>query len=192
MICVRLLIARHAEDKGHGIVDDERVLTKKGIHQANKLANVVKEFKPTHIYCSNLLRSKQTAEIVSMKCNISVNETELLKEQEIDDINESINELKLNRGYVNLDEVNQGWESFGNVTKRSKEFYKDLIERHKHEDRIAIISHGRFMTFQIAVILDFKPDGFFLANNNIAYLIIEIPRNWRPMIVLPTAGSLYI
>jgi len=100
--------------------------------------------------------------------------------------------LKINRGYVKLDEEKTGWESFGNITNRSREFYKNLREKHKHEDRIAIISHGRFMTFLIAVILDINPDGFFLANNNTAYLIIEIPRNWRPMIILPKAGDVYI
>jgi len=189
---MRLLIARHAEDEGHGVIDDERVLTDNGIQQAIKLNNIVKEFKPTHIYCSNLLRSKQTAKIVSNKCDISVIETELIKEQEIDDLDESINELKLNRGFVKPDDVNSCWESFGNVTNRSREFHKNLIENHKHEDRIVIISHGRFMTILIAVIMGFEPNGFFLANNNTAYLIIEIPKNWRPMIILPTAGESYI
>ena len=189
---MRLLIARHAEDKGHGIIDNERSLTEEGIKQANNLANIVNEFQPTHIYCSNLLRSKQTAEIISKKCNIGVIESELIREQDIIDLDESINDLKLNRGFVKLEDENKKWESYGSLTKRAKEFYNNLINKYKYEDKIVIISHGRFMTFLIAVILDFKPDGFFLANNNTAYLIIEIPRNWRPMIVLPKAGDVYI
>lgn len=139
-----------------------------------------------------MLRSKQTAEIVSKICNISVIEIELIKEQEIVDLDKSINELKLARGYVKLDDINSSWESYGNLTKRAKEFYKNLIKKHIYEDKIVIISYGRFMTFLIAIIIDFKPDGFFLANNNAAYLIIEIPRNWRPMIILPAAGNPYI
>jgi len=189
---MRLLIARHAEDRGPGIIDNERSLTEKGIKQANKLADIVDQFEPTHIYRSNLLRSKQTAEIVSKKCSIAIIETELIKEQEIKDLDESINDLKINRGFVKSDDKNSNWESYGSITKRASEFYKNLLDKHKYEDKIVIVSHGRFMTFLIAIILGFNPDGFFLANNNTAYLIIEIPRNWRPMIVLPKAGDLYI
>ena len=189
---MKLLIARHAEDKGSEFIDDERVLTPKGILQANEFGDIIKNFNPTHIYSSTLQRAKQTAEIASKKCKIKVTKLKLINEQGVTNLIENRKELNKSKGYVSLDEINPNWESYNDIYRRSKEFYKLLMKKHKQDDCIVIVTHGRFMTFLIATIMGFEPNGFFLANNNVAYLIIEINQNWRPMIILPTAGELYI
>lgn len=55
----------NAECRCTGQIDVE--LNEKGIVQANELAEKLKDFKFTKIFCSPLLRAKQTAEIINQK-----------------------------------------------------------------------------------------------------------------------------
>ncbi|MHA1302825.1 MAG: histidine phosphatase family protein [Candidatus Heimdallarchaeaceae archaeon] len=189
---MRLLIARHAEDVGSTFVEEERGLTQNGVEQAKKLGLIAKDFNPTHLYCSPLLRSKQTAEIVSDFCDSKPIVLESIREQisRIPEIN-NVTQF-MNNGYVEFNQRYLEGESYGELFTRAKITWQKIQKDHEINARIVLITHGRFMTFLIAVILGFVPDGFFLAIENTAYVIINILENWRPMLVLPEPNKIYV
>ncbi|GAH30678.1 unnamed protein product, partial [marine sediment metagenome] len=146
------------------------------------------EFKPTHIYSSSLTRSKQTAQIISNKCRISFTKKDLFDEQKS---GKSISENASRDGYIDFREEFEGGETYKLLYQRAINAFKWLKNKHKNssEDRIVLITHGRFMTFLISIILGFKPDGFNLAIENCSYIIVKISNNWRPQLILPTGGK---
>ncbi len=188
---MKILIARHAEDKGPEFEDEKRILTTRGVEQAKQLAEIIEEFKPNHIYSSSLTRSKQTAKIISNVCNISFTENDLFDEQK------SGNNAKKNSsrgGYIDFEDAFEGGETYTELYQRAQNAFKWLKNNHNKssENRIILVTHGRFMTFVISIILGFKPDGFNLAIENCSYIIVIITDNWRPQLILPTSGRKYI
>jgi len=188
---MKILIVRHAEDKGPEFEDEKRILTTRGVEQAKKLADIIREFDPTHIYSSSLTRSKQTAQIISDVCRISFTENDLFDEQK------SGNNAKKNSsrgGYIVFGGAFEGGETYTELYQRVKNAFGWLKSNHNNssEDRIVLVTHGRFMTFIISIMLGFKPDGFNLAIENCSYIIVKISNNWRPQLILPTSGRKYI
>lgn len=185
VVILKLLIARHGEDKGSEFEENERDLTKKGIKQAKRLGKRLKKFNPTHLYCSTLRRSKQTAIIVSRICRLEYGEVDIFKEQVSGNV---VVENSKYRGYVEYSQSFNSGETYGELSKRADKAQKWILEKHREEssDKIVIITHGRFMTFLVSLILGFEPNGFFLAIDNCSYVIIKISTNWRPLLVLHT------
>ncbi|MHA2282169.1 MAG: histidine phosphatase family protein [Promethearchaeota archaeon] len=192
---MRILIARHAEDPGPHYEDQNRDLTATGRKQAEELGQLVVKFKPTHLFCSSLKRSKETAKIVSKHCGLTAVELSLIDEQCSGNKADISNSFRKSRGFVRLEERFEGGETYQELIQRSEKTWKWLrneLTPVNEELRPVLITHGRFMTFLIADILNFPKNGFFLSISNTSYLIIEIPENWRPQIVLPTPRIPYI
>ncbi len=198
---MKILIARHAEDKGPEFKDEKRILNSRGVEQAKQLADIITEFDPTHIYSSSLTRSKQTAQIISNVCRISFTENDLFDEQKSEndlfDEQKSENNTKENSsrgGYIVFGGAFEGGETYKELYQRVKNAFGWLKSNHNNssEDRIVLVTHGRFMTFIISIMLGFKPDGFNLAIENCSYIIVKISNNWRPQLILPTSGRKYI
>jgi len=180
---LELFIARHGEDKGSKFEENERDLTKKGIRQAKRLGKRLKKFNSTHLYCSTLRRSKQTAIIVSRICRLEYEEVDIFKEQVSG--NCVVDNLE-NRVFFKYSQSFNGGETYGELSERAENAWKWLVEKHREDsnDKVIIITHGRFMTFLVSQILGFEPNGFFLAIENCSYVIIKISTNWRPLLVL--------
>jgi len=186
---MKIFIARHAEDKGPKFEDEKRILSSRGIEQANQLADITRKFQPTHIYSSSLTRSEQTAQIISNVCRISFIKNNLFDEQKSGNISQK---NPSRDGYVDFKESFEGGETYKELYHRAKRAFKWLKSSHKDisEDRIVLITHGRFMTFLISIILGFKPDGFNLALENCSYVLFQLTPNWRPQLALPTAEGI--
>lgn len=185
---MKILIARHAEDKGPEFKDEKRILNSRGVEQAKQLADIIEEFKPTHIYSSSLTRSKQTAQIISDTCRITFTENDIFDEQKSGN---STSGNSPRDGYIVFGEAFEGGETYKVLYQRAKNAFKWLKIKHKNssEDRIVLVTHGRSMTFLISIILGFKPDGFNLAIENCSYIIVKMSNNWRPQLILPTGGK---
>ena len=73
---MRLYFFRHAiaEDGGADLPDFERKLTDKGIAKTRRAADVMKALgiQPTHLYCSPLVRARQTADILAEALDVAV------------------------------------------------------------------------------------------------------------------------
>lgn len=78
-----IYIVRHAQSEANAaeILGGNYPLTKRGKDQAAKLHEKLKHIPFAHVYASDLVRSKETAEILSLERNIAVNTAEVLRER---------------------------------------------------------------------------------------------------------------
>lgn len=191
---MRILIARHAEDVGPPNDNKTRGLTTLGKKQAKNLSMIVKSFNPTHIICSTLKRSIETANIVSQFCDINILENELLDEQYSGNMKDNTTFMN-SKGSIQMDGSYNGGETYQELANRVKKiviWLKSELTAINGEKKPVLITHGRLMTFLIAEILGLPQKGFFLAIDNTAYVIINTPKKWRPMLVLPIPSNQYL
>lgn len=125
---MRIIFVRHGEaeiDKTRN--QNHRTLTKKGKKQAKLLAKHLKKVHFDEFYSSDLLRAKQTSEIVSKKIRINSIIEKSLNEFESDFLKKDKKKLKKkdNPNYNNL-----------------IAFLKKISKNPEQDKKILIISHG--------------------------------------------------
>ena len=155
----RYLLLRHgeAENVVKGIYSSypekqEFHLTEKGKEQIKKVAQSLKEEKIDLIFASDLLRTKETAEIVSKALGIDVIYDKRLREVDQGDLNGLSREEarkfwdpenKLSKEEFTLARINQpapNGQSFADLRSQVLDFVKEL-ERKYQNKTILIISH---------------------------------------------------
>ena len=159
-MAVKLLLIRHGESEGNvnrkfcGFQDVK--LTKKGIWQAKRLAQRLREVKVDAVYCSNLSRARHTAEIVFQNRGMNINIVPQLKE-----INFGVwegltfEEVKLKFGYgeyfnswpenIDVKAVIPQGESIIELNERVTKALNEILDKHnakKNDETIAIVCHG--------------------------------------------------
>jgi len=159
-MAVKLLLIRHGESEGNvnrkfcGFQDVK--LTEKGIWQAKRLAQRLREVKVDAVYCSDLSRARHTAEIVFQNRGINMKIVPQLKE-----INFgvweglSFEEVKLKFGYgeyfhswlenTDVKAVIPQGESIIQLNERVMKALKEILDKHnakKNDETIAIVCHG--------------------------------------------------
>jgi len=119
-------------------------LTKKGKAQIEKTASLFKNKKIDLIFSSDVLRTKETSQIVSKELGLKVNFDERLREWNFGVLNGQPIE-KLNQFYANdLDRFKKAPEKGENLTdvrKRMMDFVFDLEKKYKNKN-ILIVGHG--------------------------------------------------
>jgi len=137
-----LYIVRHgesvanAENRSGQPLDQ---LSEKGKEQAKEIAEVLANLSIKHFYSSDLLRAKETAEIINERLNLEINFDTRLREFD----NGSMDGID-NRPQRFLDNPNAfGAENPRDVFARLKNFFDEL--REKKIDDVLIISHGGAM-----------------------------------------------
>ncbi len=122
-------------------------LSEKGKHQSVNIANKLKvelEGEKYSIYCSTLLRTKQTAEIVGEILDTKITLTDALKERSLGKaIGKSVKWLRENIENEEItvyDRCFSDAESRSDVWERLLPFYKKMINN--EEENIILISHG--------------------------------------------------
>ncbi len=119
-------------------------LTKKGITQVEKTADKLKNKKIDLIFSSDLLRTKETAQIVSKKTGVKIEFDKRLREWDFGILNGQPIE-KLNQFYGN--EINRfkkapvKGESLTDVRSRMVDFVLELEKKYKDKN-ILIVGHG--------------------------------------------------
>ena len=147
---------------------------------------------PSIIFHSSLQRSIETAQIISKEIGIKSTLNKLLDEQFMG--SELDNKDPNSKGYVNHSESYLGGETYKELEIRAeniKNWLLNDIYNANPKEKIVLVTHGRIMTFLLAVLLNLNPNGFFLAIENTSYYIIQISDNWRPMLVLPIPENIY-
>ncbi|MFT4309671.1 MAG: histidine phosphatase family protein [Candidatus Woesearchaeota archaeon] len=141
-----LTLIRHGESEGNiqkrygGHYEFK--LTEEGRRQAEKIALNLSKEKYDHIYVSDLIRTRETAEpIIRYHPNTQVTYDPRLREKHL-----GIYEGKKEEEY-NIDKWGdiEGGESQENLKKRIIDFLDYLWEKHKGES-ILVISHGGYIT----------------------------------------------
>ncbi|MFA5791753.1 MAG: histidine phosphatase family protein [Candidatus Paceibacterota bacterium] len=146
---MKLYFVRHGETISNknntttGWVDSP--LNNEGIEQAKETSiEIPLDF--SEIYCSDLIRCKQTAEIINLKLNLPIHYDARLRERNFgslggkswDDISLEMKEIDRNQKY---DYRPYGGESAEDVKKRLFAFIED-IRNQKNNKKILIVTHG--------------------------------------------------
>lgn len=181
----KIYLTRHGESKwnvlkkvqGQKNID----LTHKGISQAEKLANRLKNDKIDIIYSSDLSRAYETAKIVGDKNNINIIKLKELREIKFGPW-EGLSKEELIKNY---DEEYKLWlqtphklklenvETVQELKERSK-LALDIILKNKDMDNILIVSHGAILKAILLVLLDLNVSSFSkLSLNNVSLSVVE-------------------
>ena len=162
---MRLFVARHGQttwnvqNKVCGITDVE--LTEKGIEQAKRLADIVKNHNIDIIISSPLKRAVETSRIVADKNNITLQIEELLIEQNygiyegVDRKNDNFLANKRNFAYRY-----PNGESMMQVAYRIYGLINKIKEQYQRKN-ILIISHGGICRIIRTYFIDMSNDEFF-------------------------------
>lgn len=150
---MRLYLIRHGETqlnkefKFIGVTD--AALSKKGLDQARAVADRLKGEKVKAIYSSDLIRAKQTADIISLACEVPINLTSSLREIDFG-YWEGLSYDEIDARYPDefrawqKDPVGiqipggEPWESF---EKRVLDVVNSIVKIEK-EGNVAVVSHG--------------------------------------------------
>lgn len=172
--------------QGHG----NSPLTELGKRQASELAEALKNYPIDMIYCSDLGRAVQTAEIVGSKLNIKVEPTNLLREMGFG-IWEGMPMKKIEKMYPDTfrmwrEEPDKAHipkgEALSMVKDRTEELIKMLNDKYDNR-HILLVSHS--VTVRV-MLLDFLESHvrnlYRIKQDNTALNIVEY-RNYGPVIM---------
>ncbi len=135
-------------------------LNEKGRTQAIQLAKSLRQYKITHIYCSGLIRARETADIINKSFSLPIvidnrlderdwgiwenqNRDEILKQNP-----ESGNIWKED----NLDSNPYRGETTRDLMTRCTRFLNYLVENHAAYDVILVVTHGGPMRMMLGII----------------------------------------
>lgn len=146
---MKIYFVRHGETISNknntttGWVDSP--LNDEGIEQARKTClEMPLDF--SEIYCSDLIRCKQTAEIINQKLNLPIKYDARLRERNFGSLggvswNEISSEMKEIDKLQKYNYTSYGGESVEDVRKRLFDFI-DEIRQNKKDRKILIVTHG--------------------------------------------------
>lgn len=145
---MKIVLMRHAESESNvtGIVDSDphnsAPLTQKGKEQAHAAAESLKEQHFDAIFISQLIRTKQTGDIINQ-----FHHKELLADARLNEVQlglngmtwkEALKIIKWDGGTWTY--VPEGGETFEEEVARVTSFYEDLLQ--KPYQSVLIVSHG--------------------------------------------------
>lgn len=177
-------LVRHGEsewnihNKVQGKTDIE--LSKKGIKQAELLAERLEKENIEHIYTSDLKRAKKTAELIQRRIGIDPVEMEIYREiglgpwegLTIAEIKENYNEHYRIYREEPASFILPGAETILEVADRVCRGILDIVSRHKNSN-ILVVSHGVAIKSAVIKILDIdisKYNRFRIDNASITIL----------------------
>lgn len=156
---MEIYLVRHGQTGGnvaHRHQAEDTPLTALGREQARNVGQILKDYKPTHLLCSNLVRALETAQEIGKACNL------------IPDTSRHFIELARPRGvtgyhhrslssyifYVQWlfgkeDETDEGWESYSDVRARIK-LAQEVLSKYPEDARLVVVSHSVFISLFVA------------------------------------------
>ena len=163
---MEIYLVRHGQTGGnvaHRHQAENTPLTKLGEEQAKKVAQVIKEYKPTHLLSSNLVRALETAEAIGEVCNL------------VPDTSRHFVELSRPKGIYGYhhrsirsfafyfqwllgkeDITDEGWESYSSLRKRV-EIAKKELAKYPEDARLVVVSHSVFISLFVEHLCNNKP-----------------------------------
>ena len=168
----QIIFARHGETKLDQAGANETVagwtqepLDDRGIKAAGKLADGIRDQKPTVIITSDLARAKQTAEIVGKQLGIPVQEDSRFRPQHVPETEGlKVGEAKpIWEGYENNpDKKPEGGESWNEARARQDAALKDVEAKVAAGERPVVLTHSRNLEMELGERP--KPGGFITRN----------------------------
>lgn len=157
-----IVLVRHAASKSLE-KEEPRIpgpgITSQGKDQAKKTAMFLKGAMFSEVYCSSMLRAKETADIISKE------------EKTISDKLSEFNKIVFEEEPEHVDKFNE------NIDKalRSKEFFEEILRKHR-DSKVLIVAHGNVIRFLTCNALKLKPHlapNFFIDNASITQLFFD-------------------
>ena len=150
---MRLHLIRHgettsnAEGRVQGHLDEP--LNDRGLREAALLAERVAEMPIAALYSSTLQRALRTAQIVSQRIEVDLQEREFLMERDVgalsgltrDDIAKQYPDWRRQRLIPNAERVVPGYENDTTFYERVIPNIQTLIADHPHQE-VAVVTHG--------------------------------------------------
>lgn len=187
---MKIYLVRHGETIGNvqkifqGHSPGE--LTEKGIAQAKKVSERLKDQEFSHIYSSDLKRTMDTAaEIVKYHSETPFESSEQIRERDYGIYQEmKKDEVPLDFFKDVYDRPENG-ESTEDLYRRAEAFYKDLFDKHFGEN-VLIVGHGGINRALIGAIKQTPKieDMFLNGLNNTGVCIYEVDKNGQHIEVL--------
>jgi len=143
-----------------------------GKQQAGALANRLSlEEKWDIIVTSDLLRAKETGQIIASKLNLPVSLfDERIREINCGEIEGTTEEERINKWGSNWRELNLGMEKFEDVSKRGYEFLTELATKYI-DKRVLVVSHGALIGLTLQRLLPDKFSNTHIENTSLTILI---------------------
>ena len=155
----RFILVRHGQTEWNrlkryqGQTDIE--LNENGILQAQKAADRLAEEKIEAIYCSDLRRARQTAEIIAEKHNLisAIHQSPLLREMNFGDY-EGLTFDQMDKKYQLIFSADPSWrsagpdikapngESIADMSTRVAQFFQQISLQHHLDETVLIAAHG--------------------------------------------------
>lgn len=179
---MKLIVVRHGEtiDNINKNIQGQNdgQLSAVGIVQAQKIAKRLKDEKIDYIYCSDLGRTKETLNyIIKYHKKAPIIYEQLLRERNFGDFNgKKFDDYKTKRDAINRNNWRpKNGENFYDVKKRIRKFLKYLLENHKDDDTILIVSHGGWKGTFFSQIMDIpRKKAFFIQFDNTSVSEVEL------------------
>ncbi|MBU0459488.1 MAG: histidine phosphatase family protein [Nanoarchaeota archaeon] len=157
---MKLILIRHGETEENeaGIHQGwlPGKLTEKGIYQAKKLAERLKNIPINIVYTSNLQRCLDTTkEITKLKPNLKVITEKLIRERNKGEWNGKHKD-EIDWNTIPGEKFNQkppGGESLQEALERMKKFHQNLLKKHQN-DTVLVVSHGGVLSLYRSFLLN--------------------------------------
>ena len=145
-------------------------LTRKGVGEANALADALASVPITKIYTSTQLRAIQTADALAFKHNLTLSLAPEAIEIDLgiraDDQDVRTVYIDLARRWLSekdLEARNGEGESFLDVQRRFLPFVREIMNRHANDTGVIIVvAHGATLAFMVPVLASNVPPDFAL------------------------------
>jgi broad specificity phosphatase PhoE len=184
---MKIIIVRHAQTSenlkgGDAARDSEALLTQEGVIQAKRLGQYLKDHGITHAYTSPQKRAIHTAEeILAYHVDAKVNHVDDLREQNLGKLSalpkNTIRELHKQTGLPFADFRPEEGESYADLQKRAARFLHQLLQKHKQDDTLLIVTHGGTLGVLLLHILEKEiTEENYKAHKseNTAFTILEV------------------
>ena len=143
-------------------------LTEKGLDQAQKAANFLKDMNISAIYSSPIERAKNTAEIVAQHNSVDVRIDERLIELDMgkftgmpyDQIFSSHGNVFMKFYKGELEIAHNGVETFADVKKRVLSIVDHVIENHPDEN-VVLVTHMDPIKAMLSTVMSLSPENLY-------------------------------
>ena len=186
-----IYIVRHGEteyNKTKRIQGKQQIpLNINGRTQAAQAAESLKHYKITHIYCSGLIRARETADIINQYFSLPIVTDIRLNERDWgaweNRYYHEIPNLIQRTGTVwneeNLDSSPHHGETTRQLMKRCAGFLNDLIQDHAASDAILVVTHGGPMRAVIGIVNGLQDQSYLRQDIGNGQIIIIKYENSR-------------
>ncbi|WP_042459465.1 histidine phosphatase family protein [Neobacillus dielmonensis] len=119
-------------------------LNETGFKQARAVAERLAKEEWDLLLSSDLLRAKQTAEIISSRIGLPILYDERLRERNRGEIEGTIEEERIQIWGKDWRSLNLWQESYQSLRERGRQFVEDLYQRYP-DKKILVVTHGFFL-----------------------------------------------